>query len=222
MKGRNEYRERHEDQLAEAVRAAKNHEEEGFALLYQMTRAKTLSVIRRTCKERGEWEDVLQETYIQVFRFIGDLKDERKVQAWINRIAANLSVRNNMEKRPLPILGTAQMREGPVQEDPAETFFKREMIRLTIGILKELPQKQRAALWMVYGMKLSIREAAFKLKVPENTVKSRLFRGRQRLLERSQAFEQMGFHPTSAALSSLIALAFACRELFEEDMNQYL
>ena len=188
---------------------------------------KALAVIRRYCGEKEEWEDILQETYLRVFRFIGTLRDERKAQAWINRIAANLAVRSSMEKRPLPFSGIEDCRgetlaaEETVLEDPAVIVFRGEIIRMTMEVLRELPGKQRAALWMVYGMNLSIKEAAIKLKVPENTVKSRLFRGRQRFLERSEAFVEMGVFLTPAALPSLIAMAFAGRELFRDNLNQY-
>ena len=216
-----------DEKLIKAVRAAKNREEEGFDQLYRMTRAKALAVIRRYCGEKEEWEDILQETYLRVFRFIGTLRDERKAQAWINRIAANLAVRSSMEKRPLPFSGIAGCKgaalaaEETVLEDPAVIVFRGEIIRMTMEVLRELPGKQRAALWMVYGMNLSIKEAAIKLKVPENTVKSRLFRGRQRFLERSEAFVEMGVFLTPAALPSLIAMAFAGRELFRDNLNQY-
>ena len=164
---------------------------------------------------------------ISVYKYIGQLDDDEKIQPWINRIAANLAVRSSMEKRPLPFSGIAGCKgaalaaEETVLEDPAVVVFRREIIRMTMEVLRELPGKQRAALWMVYGMNLSIKEAAIKLKVPENTVKSRLFRGRQRFLERSEAFVEMGVFLTPAALPSLIAMAFAGRELFGDNLNQY-
>ena len=215
------------NELLNAVEAAKRGESNGFQTLYSLTSKTALAVIRRYCDRTADYEDLLQDTYVRVYKSINDLRDARKAQAWINRIAANLAVRSSMEKRPLPFSGIAGCKgaalaaEETVLEDPAVVVFRREIIRMTMEVLRELPGKQRAALWMVYGMNLSIKEAAIKLKVPENTVKSRLFRGRQRFPERSEAFVEMGVFLTPAALPSLIAMAFAGRELFGDNLNQY-
>ena len=201
--------------------------QDAFEEIYRREAQRLYRVAFLISGNAADSEDILQETYLRVFRFIGTLRDERKAQAWINRIAANLAVRSSMEKRPLPFSGIEDCRgetlaaEETVLEDPAVVVFRREIIRMTMEVLRELPGKQRAALWMVYGMNLSIKEAAIKLKVPENTVKSRLFRGRQRFLERSEAFVEMGVFLTPAALPSLIAMAFAGRELFGDNLNQY-
>ena len=154
-----------------------------------------------------------QRNLIQNIRRLSDFKDPERTDFW-----QLLGYRDAITPE---IQRAALAAEETVLEDPAVVVFRREIIRMTMEVLRELPGKQRAALWMVYGMNLSIKEAAIKLKVPENTVKSRLFRGRQRFLERSEAFVEMGVFLTPAALPSLIAMAFAGRELFGDNLNQY-
>ena len=88
------------DKLTEAVRGAKTGNEESFRELYDLTNKTALAVIRRYCDVSADYEDILQETYIKVYRSIKDLEHEDKAQAWINKIAANTAIRHNMKKRP--------------------------------------------------------------------------------------------------------------------------
>ena len=152
------------DKLTEAVRGIKTGNEESFRELYDLTNKTALAVIRRYCDVSADYEDILQETYIKVYRSIKDLEKEDKAQAWINKIAANTAIRHNMKKRPTLFTEMAD-EEGQIPDfedenenaNPEAVADKKAVTSIINEIMKGLPEDQRDALWMVYGQKISIR-----------------------------------------------------------------
>lgn len=59
--------------LLNAVKGAKAHDDEAFQVLYEKTKRVALAVIKRYCDVSGDYEDILQETYLRVYQSIGQL-----------------------------------------------------------------------------------------------------------------------------------------------------
>ena len=89
------------NELMNAVKELKGGSAAAFQLVYEQTRTVALAVIRKYCDNPSDHEDILQETYLKVYKYIGQLDDDEKIQPWINRIAANTAVRYNMKKKPM-------------------------------------------------------------------------------------------------------------------------
>lgn len=118
-------------------------------------------------------EDVLQETFIAVWRGAGRYGGEGAVGAWIWGIArrqAALWARTN--NRPLPMLETAS---GPDPEAEAVTAVD---LAAALAALGPAGGEQRALVRMVYLEDRSLEDAAHRLGIPAGTAKSRLFRAR--------------------------------------------
>ena len=82
------------NELMNAVKELKGGSAAAFQLVYEQTRTVALAVIRKYCDNPSDHEDILQETYLKVYKYIGQLDDDEKIQPWINRIAANTAVRS--------------------------------------------------------------------------------------------------------------------------------
>ena len=203
------------DKLIEAVRGIKSGKEESFRELYDLTNKTALAVIRRYCDVSGDYEDILQETYIKVYKSIKDLENEDKAQAWINKIAANTAIRHNMKKRPTLFTEMAD-EEGQIPDfedenenaNPEAVADKKAVTSIINEVMKSLPEDQRDALWMVYGQRISIREMAESLGISENTIKSRLFQGRKKLLARKEDFRRLGIEISIIPVSVLVSVAY--------------
>ena len=201
--------------LLNAVKGAKAHDDEAFQVLYEKTKRVALAVIKRYCDVSGDYEDILQETYLRVYQSIGQLTQEDKVQAWINRIAANTAIRHNMKKRP-QLFSELADEEGNIPEfrderqeaEPEIVADRKAVSGIVLQVMEELPEDQRDALWMVYGQKVTIREMAVSLGISENTIKSRLYQGRKKLLARREDFRKLGIELNIIPISVLVALAF--------------
>ncbi len=192
--------------------------EEAFRAVYEESRGAAMAAVRRYCDDKDEYEDILQETYLQVYRSVGDLRDEEKALAWICRIAANTALRHTQKNRKQQHDTFSDLAEEdgtiPDFEDVTgtynpETIADRKAVSEAVAkILDSLPQDQRTAMWMVYGQQVTVREFAAALGVSENTVKSRLYQGRNKLLARKDEFRKYGVEIAAVPLALLIASAF--------------
>lgn len=205
-------------ELADLVKVIKGHgpgEEKAFQQLYEITKRTALSVIKRYCDISEDYEDLLQETYICVFRSIEGLNDDTKALVWIRKIAANIAIRHNMKKWPTlfsdigdedEVIPEFEDEEGTF--DPVKITDRKVVSEVITSILDSLPYDQRTALWMIYGQQVTIREMAASLGISENTIKSRLYQGRQKLMLRKDEFRKYGIELTVIPISILIAMTF--------------
>ena len=201
--------------IVSLVRAVRSGDEAAFTGLYDRTKSIALRVIRRYCDTPSDYEDILQETYIRVFRSIAELKNEETVQAWINRIAANTAIRHNMKKKPVLFTEMAD-EEGNIPDiedqneavDPEAVADKKAVTDIIMEVMKGPPEDQRDALWMVYGQRIPIREMAESLGISENTIKSRLFQGRKKLMAKKEEFRRLGIEISIIPVSVLVGIAF--------------
>ncbi len=133
-------------------------------------------------------EDATQEAFLSAYRHIGSFRGER-FSSWLLRIANNVCIdelRRQRRRTTVPIEGE---RDGePVTVDVAdpaagpEELAERSEVRSRIAAgLAELPPEQRAAIVMADVQGFSYEEVADALGCSVGTVKSRIFRGRERL-----------------------------------------
>ena len=126
-------------------------------------------------------EDVLQETFIAVWRGAGGYGGSGAVGAWIWGIArrqAALWARG--AGRPEPVL------EPGEAEDPAVAAIRSVDLERAFDSLGADAAEGRALARMVYVEDRPLAEVAERLGVPQGTVKSRLFHLRRRLRQALQ------------------------------------
>jgi RNA polymerase sigma-70 factor (ECF subfamily) len=121
-------------------------------------------------------EDVLQETFIAVWRGAGRYRSTGDVGAWIWGIArrqAALWLRKH--GRPDPVLETG------ISEDAATTAIQRVDLQQALARLGPEGDEQRELVRLILVEDRAVAEVAGMLNMPEGTVKSRMHRVRRRL-----------------------------------------
>jgi RNA polymerase sigma-70 factor (ECF subfamily) len=135
-------------------------------------------------------EDVVQETYIRVLRHAGKMQEIRDPRVWLIRIAWNLSLDRKRRRKtgPLDDDPTLLMQQMPAQDLPADRALAAAQghARL-LRMMDSLPAKEREVLLLSAMQDLSTVEIAEVLKTTESTVRSRLFRARQRMREKIES-----------------------------------
>lgn len=135
----------------------------------------------------GAAQDIAQESFMQLYRtgFERIVRDE--VRFWLFRVARNFAL-NELSKR-----STRQRLFGKVVDafrtqtpGPAERLEAAERKELVLGLLKHLPEHQRAALLLREQEEMSYGEIARVLNVSEGKVKIDIYRARTALRERWQ------------------------------------
>ena len=118
-------------------------------------------------------EDAVQEALARAWRKRGQLREEGYLQTWLVRILLNVC--HDMQRRGQRMVPTAEI-ELPVQDTSPYGALREALLAL--------PEKYRLPILLYYLEGYSLRQVAQMLRIPENTVKTRLSRGRQQLKER--------------------------------------
>lgn len=132
----------------------------------------------RTCylilKDREEAEDVVQETFIKVFRNIDSFRENSGLYTWIYTIALNLSRDRLRKKQDMLTLEDERVGNNDVEYE-VEKGIDRELLRKELFSINSL---YREVLVLFYFEELSIKEISNLLNEKEGTIKSKLSRGR--------------------------------------------
>jgi RNA polymerase sigma factor (sigma-70 family) len=132
-------------------------------------------------------EELAQETFVNAWRDLGQLKDLSKFRNWLAGIARNI-VRNSLRngrrdviRKAVPIDKIEDATAG--DSEPVETAIGKERQLVVREALQRIPEMYREALVLFYRQEQSVKEVARRLELSEETVRQRLSRGRNLLKE---------------------------------------
>jgi RNA polymerase sigma-70 factor (ECF subfamily) len=131
-------------------------------------------------------EDLAQDVFLHLYTVLRRYDPSRPFAPWMRRVMTNVVLNRLRNRRDDALsLGTGG-EDGPLPADPrspdpareAEAAETAEAVRARLA---SLPAGWRAVLALRYTEGLSVLEIAEALDLPENTVKTRLFRAREAL-----------------------------------------
>ena len=137
--------------------------------------------LRRLATDEADTWDLLQDTWLRVFRAIGTIRDARTLPAFLYTTARNVAV-GRLRKRGIVLEsmnGTAGEDVASTEGSPDWAFVAFDDAEQVHHALDQLPLLQREALTLYFLQDLTIDEIAGVLGVPAGTVKSRLHYGKQ-------------------------------------------
>lgn len=146
-------------------------------------------VCRRIVGNDHDADDATQEALIKVIRHIGAFDQRSKFSTWTYRIASNsaLDVLRKRKRHMRAVSLDRGFADGPQREveDPSASERIEQFADLAAfdDALQQLDEDFRVPLVLRDVATLSYREIADQLELPVGTVKSRIARARQSLLE---------------------------------------
>ena len=143
-------------------------------------------------KDRSEAEEAVQDGYMKAFDAIGTFAERSSLSTWLTRIVINeaLSRRSRAQRRSRlldqeSVLVLEEYREklmaGSVTQSPEKVLMRSQIAKLLEGAIARLPDTFRPVFILREIEGLSVEDTAEVLQIPEETVKTRLFRARRRL-----------------------------------------
>lgn len=145
--------------------------------LYDRCSRRAFAVALGVLTNRGEAEEVVQETFLQVWRQARRFDARRGgATTWIVTIARSRAI-DRLRARGAADRAVASVRAEPVEAtapSPVEAAEQAELRRKVADALAELPTEQRRALELAYFRGLSQAEIAAELGDPLGTVKTRV------------------------------------------------
>jgi len=135
-------------------------------------------------------EDAVQEAFIQAFRSIRTFKDGMAFKPWFSRIVINKAKRVMKKFRVEPDYIPNSEVNPHLAFSPEDQTLANERTHLLYAAINQLDEKHRLPIILKYLSGLTELEIAAVLKIPQSTVKSRLYVARQRLKTSLQANER--------------------------------
>lgn len=150
--------------------------------LYEHFAPKMFGICLRYTKNQVEAEDVLQDGFIKVFRYLKDYRSDGSLEGWIRRTMVNTAI--NYYKKKIKYQKDISLD----QSDPIKTEEESAIDRLSamelLDLIRELPDGYR----MVFNLNViegfTHKEIGDMLNISENTSKSQLSRARSVLQEK--------------------------------------
>jgi RNA polymerase sigma-70 factor (ECF subfamily) len=136
-------------------------------------------------RHREDAEDVAQEAFARAYHHFRSLRDRERFRSWLVRTAWRLAIdRWRSDRRRATREETVAV--PPVDDSTEDAVVSNERARRLWRAIDDLPEKLRIAIVLSGIEGHDVREVAALLRVPEGTVKSRLFLARKALAEKLQ------------------------------------
>ena len=175
----------------ELIERFQKGDREAFEKIVERYKDQLLNFAYRFLGSRQEAEDVVQDTFLRVYRNRKAYRRVARFSTWIYTIAGNLAKTElrKRKRRKLFSISDLGFEEKDYEisdlshnpEDDVEGTLKEEIIQSEI---EKLPPKFREVIILRDVQGLSYEEIALILKIPIGTVKSRVNRARLRLQKR--------------------------------------
>ena len=172
----------------------------------------------RHMKNREDAEEVTQDVLLKVHRKIHAFRGDAALSSWIYRITFNTAMSRLRQNRAARVAAQERDRVEALLETgeqvrtlaepadwswmPDEHVLRAQLREALAAAVAELPEIYRAPVVLRDIEGLTTEEASSRLKVKDQTLKSRLHRGRLMLREKLEVFRSgLGLHRPTPAYS---------------------
>ena len=178
--------------LVDRARLGDRH---AFDLLVLKYQSRLLSLVNRLVSNQSDALDVLQDTFVKAYRSLHTFRGESAFYTWLYRIAVN-TAKNHLasklkEAKDVSVDDEATGELSVLQDfsAPDEEAGAEELQRAIVHAIEQLPDDLKQALTLRELEGMSYDEIALAMNCPIGTVRSRIFRARDHVVQEiSQQF----------------------------------
>ena len=167
-----------------------------FAEMIEQNSPQIYNLALRMMEDPSEAEEILQETFLQAVRHIGNFRGQSKIGTWLYRIATNQALMRLRRKRPISVpLNGSEDDEYPIinlvsdwSNRPESDFLNSEARDEMRDAILALPDRLRVVFVLRDIEGLTTAETAEILDLSISAVKSRLLRARLKLRDKLSVY----------------------------------
>jgi RNA polymerase sigma-70 factor, ECF subfamily len=155
-----------------------------FEVVMRRNNQRLYRAARAILRDEAEAEDVMQEAYVQAFAHLADFQGRAKLSTWLTKIAVHEALARVRRRRRFdgvdenPEADESMNEAAWSQHSPEDVAADGELRHVLERAIDTLPQNFRTVFLLRAVEELSVAETAECLSIPEDTVKTRLFRAR--------------------------------------------
>ncbi|MBI9084126.1 MAG: sigma-70 family RNA polymerase sigma factor [Desulfobacterales bacterium] len=183
------------DADSDLIRAINEGQNDRFYELVRKYEGRLYSFSMKVCGNVQDAEDLVQDTFLTVFRYIGDFRFETRFKNWLYRIATSACLKKKRRSKFAPEreLSLEDFLPGENEPRPSETprwartpsekLLDEELAQTLNQAILDLPEKYRMVVVLRDVEGFSTEETAQILQLSASNVKVRLHRARLSLRE---------------------------------------
>ena len=146
--------------------------------LYDLYAAKMYGICMRYAKNYHDAQDILQDGFIAVFKYLHTFKNKGSFEGWVKRIMINTAVKHYKEKITHLSISIDKMEENGVSNNELKEECSRVELKELTEIIQTLPAQYRIVFNMHAIEGYSHKEIANTLNISEGTSRSNYLRAR--------------------------------------------
>lgn len=155
-----------------------------FTVLVDRYKNMVFTLALQMLKNREEAEEVSQDTFVKIYKYLNKFKGDSKFSTWVYRITYNSCLdRIKTYKRQYDTVGIDEFTENQVRtlETAFDIMDRADRQRSVKECLRRLPPADSALITLFYYEELSLGEISKIINLDPNNIKVKLFRARKRL-----------------------------------------
>jgi len=188
------------DKDFELIRAINSGQSDRFPDLVKRYEQKLYNFSLRMCRDPVDAEDIVQDAFINVFKYLKDFRYETKFKNWLYRIAASTCIKRRRKSKFAPERELSldefyhqEESESPKQVPnwalmPLDKLLNNELLDQVNQAIFSLPEKYRLIIVLRDIEGFSTAETAQILNVSPANVKVRLHRARLFLRDKLKGY----------------------------------
>ena len=134
--------------------------------------------VLRRARSHFDADDILQTVYVKMHSSLQNLRDEKKLRAWIFQITRNTLIDYYRKEKQL-----LELPEEIPFDQEIDQNLNHEISQCINGFINQLPEKYRQAIQLTQFSGYSQKQLSEQLGISFSGAKSRVQRGRQKLKE---------------------------------------
>ena len=188
------------DKDFELIRAINAGQFDRFPDLVKRYEQKLYNFSLRMCRDAADAEDTVQETFLNVFRYLKDFRYETKFKNWLYRVAASTCIKKRRRSKFAPqrelsldefypqSYTEVQHQVPDWAQMPLDKLLSNELLDKINEAIFTLPEKYRLVIVLRDIEGFSTAETAQILNLSDANVKVRLHRARLFLRDRLKGY----------------------------------
>jgi len=177
------------------IDASKRGDQDAFAQLVQRYQRRTFNLAFRILQQYDEASEITQETFLAAWQGLPSFRGDARFPTWLYRIAYNCSLKQlEQRKRDRALQDAMQAEQSLMHADDSASadsvLEAHDRQSIVHEQLSRLPAKYRIVLILRHLQEMTYEEIAETLTMPIGTIKTHLFRARNLLKERLEAFDR--------------------------------
>ncbi|CDF78563.1 RNA polymerase ECF-type sigma factor [Formosa agariphila KMM 3901] len=161
-----------ESQLLEQLKSDANRDS-AFKELIRQYKERLYWHIRNIVKSHDDTDDVLQNTFVKIFKNINTFKGDSKLYSWMYRIATNEAITFINKRAKLLQITNEETQQLALDHLQSDVYFEGDEIQFKLQqAIAKLPQKQQLVFNMRYFEDIKYKDMSEILETSEGALKA--------------------------------------------------